>query len=122
MLIAHVSIVAEQCSQSQGYSSFLSRFINEELEQHKELGADKTRTSGPNRSRGHLTPYSIMLKDKTGTGQRAASAEGQAGHRSVGGEQLHCASLVLYTLINIIIFPFCPVTLPLSQPIDFTFF
>lgn len=40
-----------------------------------------------------------------------AAAQKAAGHRLAGGEQLHCASLVLYTLVllsssSLIFFPF----------------
>lgn len=59
-----------------------------------------------------------------------------AGHQSVGGEELNCASLVLYSLIIlsssliiiiiiviiIIISLSCPIKLSLAQPTDFTFF
>ena len=64
------------------------------------------------------------------------AAWGLSGHRSAGGEQLHCASLVciyisssstiiiiiiiVITIITII-FLFCPNKLSLSQPVDFIF-
>ena len=58
------------------------------------------------------------------------------GHRSVSGEQLHCASLVLCIPILLLLFlsfyyvyyyhyyflPFCSIKLFLSQPMSFTFF
>jgi len=53
-----------------------------------------------------------------------------SGHRSAGGEQLHCASLVLYTLLLVVLlsllllfsFHFCPNKQSLSQPTGFRFF
>lgn len=48
-------------------------------------------------------PYLIMsLNSKTGgVGHGVATDWGLAGHQLAGGEQLHCASLVLYTLLVI---------------------
>ena len=57
------------------------------------------------------------------------SAWGEAGHPSAGGEQLHCASLVSYTVVVVVLlslllsssfFP-CLNKLSLSQPPDFIF-
>jgi len=42
-----------------------------------------------------------------------------AGHRLVGGEQLYCTALVLFSLLSLLLFfPFlsCPIKLSLSQP------
>ena len=54
------------------------------------------------------------------------AAWGCAGHQSAGGEQLHCASLVLYilavVLLLLLFFLFCPNKLSLSQPTSFSFF
>jgi len=55
-----------------------------------------------------------MLNNKTGG--TAAAAQGLAGHQSLGSEQLHCASLVLYILLPLLLF-----SLPFL-PMSFTFF
>ena len=34
------------------------------------------------------------------------AARGWTGHQSVGGEQLHCASLVLYILLSLLLLLF----------------
>lgn len=54
---------------------------------------------------------------------------GGAGHWSAGDEQLHCASLDLYTLLLVILssillflFPLCLIKLSLSQATSFYFF
>ena len=58
------------------------------------------------------------------------------GHQLASGEQLHCASLVLYILILLVLLfsyyyyhyyyyyflPFCPIKPFLSQPTSLTFF
>ena len=64
------------------------------------------------------------------------AAQELTGHRSASGEQLHCASLVWYSLILLVfllsfyyyyyhyyyLLPFCPIKLSSSQPTNFTFF
>ena len=56
------------------------------------------------------------------------TAQELIGHRSASGKQLHCASLVLCSLIllalllSLFFLPFCPIKLSLAQPTSFTFF
>lgn len=56
------------------------------------------------------------------------AAHGWDGHWSVGGEKLHCTSLVLYTLLLLLslllllfLFLFCHIKLSLSEPTKFSF-
>ena len=67
-----------------------------------------------------------MLKNEYGVAGRGGvgtTTQGWAGHQSVGGEQLHCASVILYTLsLSLFLFLFCPIRLSLSQPTSFYFF
>ena len=70
-----------------------------------------------------------------GVGLGGITAQELTGHWSASGEQLHCASLVLYIQILLLLLlpfyycyyhyyclPFCPIKLFLSQPTTFTFF
>lgn len=60
---------------------------------------------------------------------RGSVAQEWDGYRSMGGDQLHCASLVLYTVLIVVLlsllilfsFLFYSNKLPLSQPQDFNF-
>jgi len=74
---------------------------SEELEVHKELERDRTRTADPDSPKGHPIPYSTILNSKT-VG-RAATAWGLDGHQSAGGEQWHCTSLILYVLLSLLL-------------------
>jgi len=81
---------------------------------HKELGGNSTRAADPNQPKGCLIPYGIMLDSKTWGSWPVgvAAAQGLAGHWSVGGEQLHCASLVLCILSSLLLLSlFCPIKL-----------
>lgn len=55
-------------------------------------------------------------------GDSTQPEQGQGGHWSEGGKQMHCTPLALYIII-IIMFPFlfCPIKLSSSQPLNFTF-
>ena len=68
-----------------------------------------------------------------GVGLGGITAQELTGHQSVSGEQLHCASLVLYIPIPLLLLsfyyyyhyyflPLCPIKLSLSQPTSFTVF
>lgn len=76
---------------------------------HKKLGGDTARIADPNWPKGYSVPYDIMLNNKTGEswpGGGGSTARGRAGHQPVSGEQLHCASLVIYIILSFfIIFP-----------------
>lgn len=73
---------------------------------HKEVGECRTRTPQLNWTNEYSRPYDSMYKKLENDGElvrRPAAAWGLAGHWSVGGEQLHCASLVLYILLLLLL-------------------
>lgn len=92
----------------------------------QELGGGQTRTADPEWPKGCSIPYGTVLSDSYGGAGwgGGTTAWDWAGHHSVGGEQLHCAPLVLYTLLLLLLlfFLFCPDKLFLSQPTSFYFF
>ena len=65
------------------------------LEGHKRLGGDPARTVDPNWPTGYSIPCDVTSSIGTGgSGGGGIATRGLTGHRSVGGEQLHCASFV----------------------------
>ena len=73
-----------------------------------ELGGDTARAADPNWPKGYSIPWDVMPAQyinwgEVGPGGQIAARE-LTGHQSVSGEQLHCASLVLYILLIIIFF------------------
>jgi len=68
---------------------------------HKKLAGRVAGMADPGWPQGRSVPQGLMLSVQTpGSWPGAAiAARGQAGRRSLGGEQLHCASLVLYILL-----------------------
>lgn len=72
----------------------------------------------------HLITSQICYHQIDGWG-RGASAQEMAEHHSVGGEQLHCASMFcifFYHYYYYVAFLFCPIKLSLAQLMTFTFF
>jgi len=67
-----------------------------------KLGDDTAGTADPNWQKGYFIPYDVMLSIQAGgVGPGAAiAAQGWSGYHSSGGEQLHCASLVLFIIIS----------------------
>jgi len=64
-----VTLIFSYCSavltQSQGHFNFSSCPASEELEAHKELGKDRTRTTDPNWPEGHPIPYGARLSNES---------------------------------------------------------
>ena len=71
---------------------------------HKKLGGDTDRAADPNWPKGYSRPCDITPSIQTGgSWPGGIAAQELTGHQLSSGEQLHCASLVLYIPIILLL-------------------
>ena len=93
---------------SQGLSASHTALPARRLAMQKKLGRGHSRDNWPKLAKGifHTVWHYAEHLNCGGVGQQvAAAAWGLAGHRSAGGEQLHCVSLVYSIIVSIPSFP-----------------
>lgn len=79
---------------------------------HKDMGGDTAGTGGPNLSKGYSITYEVMLSHKTrGKVGGEATAQGLAGYRPVGGEQLFSSASLSWVLFLYLAFLFVTILL-----------
>lgn len=100
-------VIAEKFLHHKGPFRFSHHPTSEETERAEESGRAYSPDRWPQLTKGI---FHTMLWNKMGklAGALWSAVWGLAGHWSVGGKQLHCASLVLHILIIIIIIMIIP--------------